>query len=249
LIKTKTQFLTGVLALTCMAAHAALPSDEAVVGQMLDASGVTMKSFQPKALPLPAGNWKIVGRTEDQIKLTGNGPDSVPQITLTLENQDKDSLLVAALVTYTPEQVGIRWNGNSSCQTMGAKANWINDFGKTTGSLIYACTNDYVYLSPRTLKNYLQGIGESKNQWFKTRLTPLAANAANFDFGYNWLWGSFNKDKGRSLVVTFISKIPADFKAGDATETRLKEWGAQMGEAYIDWLDGGQKTIPALDSK
>lgn len=242
----KIGFVTGALGLSCLAAQAALPTDEAILGKMLDASGVMMKGFQPKALPLPPGSWRVAGRVETQIKLTGGVYDSVPEITLTLENQDVASPLVVALVTYTPEQVGIRWNHNAACETVGSKANWINDFGKTPNTLIYACTNHYVYPAPKTFKSYLEGLEESKNQFYKTRLMPVVSNAAKYDFGYHWLWGSFNKDKGRRLFVTFISKSAPDWKSGDATEARLREWGAQMGEVYIDWLEGGQKVIPAF---
>ncbi|CAM8645243.1 hypothetical protein MCEMSEM18_03654 [Comamonadaceae bacterium] len=244
--KLKKTLVVGVLGCMYFTAHAALPSDEAVVGQVLDASGVVMKGFQARALPLPPGTWKIAGRVETQIKLTGGTHDSVPQISLTLENQDAASPLLAAIVTYTPEQVGVRWNSNTACDTIGAKANWFNDFGKTTNSLVYACTNHYVYTAPKTFKSYLEGLEQNKNVFYKTRLAPVVPNAAKYDFGYHWLWGSFNKDKGRNISVTFISKVAPDWKAGDATEARLKEWGAQMGEAYIDWLDGGQKVIPVF---
>ncbi len=105
----------AALAATGMSAFSQVPTDDVKVGTRLDASGIKLAGYT-KPLPLPEGNWEVVGRHDYKIELTGNnGPSAAPMVSLALRNTDPSKSLVAFLVTYSPETIWIRWNGNPNC--------------------------------------------------------------------------------------------------------------------------------------
>jgi hypothetical protein len=228
----------------CLLASIALaqvPSDAIRQGTVLDAPGIQLSSFG-RPMPLPPGRWEVVSRTDSEIKLTGEGPRMAPKVSLTVHNTDGTAPLAAMVLSYTPDAIQIRWSGYAKCED--AKANLVDDFGTTTGSLTYACSVSYV--NPAGFKKFVASAPLHANAWVKTHVSPLAPFVADMPDKSIWSTLQLNRDRGRSLEFAFIARAHPAALPGDPLTPAERDWIQSTGRAYIDFLQGNASTIGAF---
>ncbi|MFZ3127987.1 MAG: hypothetical protein WA136_08215 [Rhodoferax sp.] len=237
----KSIFVAAALVLGT-AAVASVQSDDAKVGTAVDASGIVLSGLNQKPLPLPPGQWRIVGRIEHDLVITyPTDADIVtPMVALTLLNEDKTSPVVVAVIDYPSNQVHVRWR-NAVCDA--GKAQYAETFGTTTGTIQYGCAKLYSR-SNDSFKKYLQGL-PSKSQYWQARFKPLTPYIDGLPESYNWNDFYFNLNRGRTLTATLITKANTDGKAGDAADVAARDFLRVVGQAYLNWVSNEDASIPA----
>jgi hypothetical protein len=225
----------------CMLASAALaqiPSGSIKQGTVLDASGIQLASFG-KPMPLPPGSWEVIRRADSEVKLTGEGRSAAPKVSLTIRNTDVNAPLAVIVLAYTPENIQIRWNGNPKCED--SKANLVEDFGTTTGSLTYACLT--AYANRGGFKKFVADAPTQPNAWVTANFSPLVAYLADIP---DRIIGSslhVNRDRGRSLEIAFIVRSNTTTLTGEPLDDATRTWIKTTGQAYIDFLEGNASRV------
>jgi hypothetical protein len=225
----------------CMLASAALAqvSTESIKqGTVLDAAGIQLSTFG-KPMPLPPGKWEVVQRADSEVKLTGEGLSAAPKVNLTVRNTDVTAPLAAMVVSFTPEVIQIRWNGNIKCEA--PKANLVEDFGTTTGSLTYACS--IAYANQAGFKKLVANASAHANDWIKANLPPLGAYQADMPDKITWSSLHVNRDRGRNISIEFFARSNGSTSTGEPLDDATRTWIKSTGKAYIDYLEGSASRI------
>ena len=219
-------------------AIAQVPSDAIKQGTVLSASGIQLSSFG-KPMPLPPGRWEVVPRMDTQVRLTGEGPSAAPKVDLVLRNTDVAAPIAAMMLAYTPETIQVRWNGNTKCAD--PKANLVDDFGTTTGSLTYACSVSYA--NKEGFRNFVTNAPSHTNVWVKTHLSALVPFVADIPDRNIWSSLRVNRDRGRSLEIAFIARSNPAPWLDEPLNPSERAWIKSTGKAYIDFLEGNASWV------
>ncbi len=222
-------------------AMAQVPSDAIKQGTVLDALGIQL-SFFGNPMPLPPGKWEVIRRADSEVKLTGEGRSAAPKVSLTLRNTDVTATLAAMVIGYTPEVIQIRWNGNVKCED--SKANLVEDFGTTTGSLTYACSISYA--NKEGFKTFVANAPAHANAWVKENLSPLVPYLADIPDRNIWSSLHVNRDRGRSLDIAFIARSNTAISTGKPLDGATGTWIKSTGKAYIDFLEGNASIVQSI---
>ena len=230
------------IAMTCClltsVALAQVPTETIKPGTLLSASGIQLTNFG-KPLPLPPGNWEVLYRADTALALTGGGRDSAPVVSLTLRNTDGAATLAAMVLVYTPDVIQIHWKGNTACKE--GKAPFMEDFGTTTGSLNYACAMAFV--NEKGFKSLVSTASTHPNAWVKEFLAPLASHQADLPDRVIWSTLNANRDRSRSLYLTFFSRPAVTSTTGEPLDGATRNWLTATGKAYIDFLEGQASVV------
>jgi hypothetical protein len=222
-------------------AKAQVPTESIKQGTILDASGIQL-SFFGSPMPLPPGKWEVVQRVDSEVKLKGEGPSAAPKVSLTVRNTDVTAPLAAMVIGYTPEVIQIRWNGNAKCED--SKANLVEDFGTTTGSLTYACSISYA--NKEGFKAFVANAPAHANAWVKANLSPLVPYLADIPDRNIWSSLQVNRDRGRSLEIAFIARSNTATSTGKPLDSATSAWIKSTGKAYIDFLESNASTVQPM---
>jgi hypothetical protein len=146
------------------------------------------------------------------------------------------------VIGYTPEAIRIRWNGNLKCED--SKANLVEDFGTTTGSLTYACSISYA--NKEGFKTLVAKAPANANAWLKANLSPLVPYLADIPDTNIWSSLQVNRDRGRSLEIAFITRSDSAISAGKSLDGATSTWIKSTGKAYIDFLEGSTSKVQPI---
>jgi hypothetical protein len=236
--------ISGITLGCCMLASAAIaqvPTDSIKQATLLEAVGIQLSPFG-KPIPLPPGKWEVVQRADSEVKLKGEGPSTTPKVSLTIRNTDVTALLAAMVVSYTPDAIPIRWNGNTNCED--PKAHLVEDFGTTLGSLTYACS--VTHANQVGFKTLVTNASSHANAWVKAHLSPLGAYQADMPDKIIWSSLRVNRDRGRSIEIEFFTRSNTASSTGEPLDDATRTWIKSTGKAYIDFLEGNASKIQAF---
>lgn len=232
--------------LACTGLLAQTSYDKIEVGTVLDAKGIGLGLFS-KPIPLPAGEWSVVGIHERQLPLSGgrsDSPGSTPLTTLTLRNTAREGApLLALIVSFTPNSIPINW-GNRPCTTNNPLG-LVDDFGLKADAMLYVCAKaDAAYNFRETVRN----AKSSSNEWMRTYLpglTPYAdeipPNVVIMD-----LYG--NKFRGKRMGMTFLLRADANADVNPAYRDHLKAWMHAAGEGWMKVLNNDVSVMSGPDT-
>nr|WP_315464796.1 hypothetical protein [uncultured Rhodoferax sp.] len=228
------------------AAHAQTPYNRIDVGTQLDARGIGL-GFFAKPIPLPAGEWTVVGKHEQQLNLSGgtpDGPSSTPRIMLTLRNTARQgNPLFAIIVGFTPDSIPINW-GNQPCTTNNPLG-LVDDFGLKSSDMLYVCARaDAVYDFKETIRN----VKTNTNEWMKTYLRGLAPYADDVPANVVLVDVYGNKFLGKWMGITFLLRADANADVNPAYRDHILSWMHATGKSWTKVINNDAATLPTLES-
>lgn len=200
-----------------------------------------MRGFSPPVMPLPPGDWEVVARSDETFPLTNRLNEIVPpapKVVLTLVNKELLGKVFAAVVTYSPEVVPIRWT-SPPCTAPGAS--FTDSAGTTEGSLDYACAR--VWYHPAGLRRYISNAGGSEKNWEKQYIAPLAQVKETFPDSVIWVVTTANRDRGRLFDVTLLARSTLSGKVDDAFDQGIRSWVNGFAKALIGGLHGDKASV------
>lgn len=221
----------GSALLLCTALHAQTPYDTIEVGTTLNEKGIGL-GFFAKPIPLPKGEWSVVGKHEQQLALRGGRPDapsSTPRVTLTLRNTNRqETPLVAIIVSFTPNSIPINW-GNQPC-TNSNPLGLVDDFNLKADSMLYVCARaDAVYNFRETIRD----AQNNTNEWVRTYISALTPYADDIPRSLVLVDIYGNKFRGKWMGMTFLLRADANADANKAYREHLSAWMHTAGENWM----------------
>ncbi len=236
--------VAGLWVGTCV--HAQTPYDSIEVGTQLDARGIGL-GFFAKPIPLPAGEWTVVGKHEQQLSLSGgrpDGPSSTPRIMLTLRNTAREGTpLFAIIVGFTPNSIPINW-GNRPCTTNNPLG-LVDDFGLKTSDMLYVCARaDAAYNFKETIRN----VKTNPNEWMKTYLTGLAPHAEDIPANVVSVDVYGNKFLGKWMGITFLLRADANADVNPSYRDHIQSWMHATGKSWMKVINNDATTLPTLET-
>lgn len=223
-------------------AHAQPKYSQIEVGTVLtDAIGM---GFLTKPLPLPPGQWQVVGKTGGQAGVTGGmtqGIMSTATLTITAKNNAEGDPLVAIVVSFLPDSLPLIYN-NGKCDLVG-RASHFDALDTRAGGTLYACAQ--VFPGERFRSFVAQAPNSSAprvKEWYSA-LAPYAASLPEEAIGVV-VRGS--RDNGREVSYVMFLKKEGDFLKDVAYATHVKDWVHAAGIEIKNYLDNGSARIPPL---
>lgn len=229
--------LAALLALCSPLAMAQTAYEKIEVGTLLTSAGIELGTFV-KPIPLPAGEWLVVAKRADDVKLTSNRAISwaTPRIYLTLKNNNpKEALLFAVVVSFIPEADSVNW-GNSDCKSTNPKV-LTDTFGYNSNSLLYVCSY------ANTISGYKAKVAKasgSTNVWWKANLPALAAYPDEIPDNVLTVNVFGNQYKGRNIAFTFILRAEGNIETDPAYASYVKDWAHTSGLSLAKVLDNSK---------
>lgn len=209
-------------------------SDSLQIGSSVS-KAIALEPFA-KPMPLPPGQWVVVGRVNRDVNLVSGRVTS--EITLTLKNADPKADMAVLVLAFNPE----RFNQSiSSSKCDSTKFPIIEDYGTTAESDVYACT--YGRLSTASLKQRVMKAATTEVEWDKKYLSPLVPYAADMPENYLWLWFTTKRADTRRLSYTLFSRVPAKVATGDKFDLATRAWIQSTGQGLMDFLRNRDSAI------
>ena len=235
--------LAGLLSLaTGTASLAQVAYDKIEVGSTLSPSGIALGLFA-KPIPLPEGQWEVIGKQEESLALTGgrsDGPGSTPRITLTLRNLDRQGGPLFAMTLYfTPNSLPINW-GNQPCTTDNP-VGLVDDFGLTANAMLYACARGDAIANFRQL---VSDAPSSNNAWLKSTFAALAPHVGDVPRNAVLINVYGNKFRGKSMGITFMLRADANTDVSLPYRSHLQTWMHDTGMRWMKVLDNEATPLP-----
>jgi hypothetical protein len=231
-----------VLLLSATGSQAQVDYSDIKVGTQLDGKGIRLGLFI-KPVPLPAGDWLVVGRQNEVIALTG-GRDMNPttsQVVLTLKSLDPANGIAAIILAFRPDSLAVNWAGNY-CPVQGQAIT--ESYGTGRSSTPNACgTAQWVTGS---LKNFIKTLASQPDFRSKTQFGGLAPYANELPDAHFAININARRDKGRMLHYNFFGRLPANFMAGNEFEQLTRTWMRDASQAAMDMLENDLTPMPAF---
>lgn len=236
---------TGILAF-CGSTQAQVAYDAIEIGSRLDAKGISLGLFA-KPIPLPEGEWTVVGKHEEQLALSGGNSESprvAPRIGLTLRSASRqNSPVVALVVRFTPNAIPINW-GNRPCTTNNPLG-LLDDYGLNANAMLYACARaDSAYNFKATIRD----VKNSTNAWTKTYLAGLEPFADDIPANVVLVDIYGNKFRGKWMGMTFILRADANADVNPTYREHLKTWMHSAGEKWMKVLNNDATDMPGPET-
>jgi TonB family protein len=230
-----------VLALAAAPISLAQTSYEQIqVGAVLRGD-IGLGTFQ-KPLPLPEGEWLVVGnKTEAQPLTQGVLELSTPKVTLALKSSASDNPISSLVVTFVPFPSRVSWQ-NGKCENTNP-AVFVDDFGTTTTSMTYLCVQARAV---SRFKSVVAAARTSLNAWVKDNLSDLSPYAQEFPDEILWVSVYGSRDLGRSVSYTFFMKREYDILSNARYATFVKEWMNSAGKALGEFLQDREASLRGL---
>ena len=202
---------------------------------------IGLGTFQ-KPLPLPEGEWFVVGnKTEAQPLTQGVLELSTSKVTLTLKSSASDNPISSLVVTFVPFPSRVSWQ-NGKCENTNP-AVFVDDFGTTTSSMTYLCAQARAV---SRFKSVVAAARTSSNAWVKDNLSDLSPYAQEFPDEILWISVYGSRDRGRSVSYTFFMKREYDIPSNARYATFVKEWMNSAGKALGEFLQDRDTSLRGL---
>jgi len=224
------KFLVAVFAALCgTLSYGQTHYQKIEVGTVLQ-SGISLGIFT-KPIPLPDGNWVVISKRIDEIKLTGGSRNSVPKVVLTLKNANASTnLLFAMVMEFTPDSHPINWT-HSKCASEDKNA-FINDFDRTPSSLVYICSKTFV------TSNFKSRIASSTSAWIKSNVSMFSGFPEGIPDDVVWISLNGSQHLGKNIAYSFFIKREGDPNADTAYAEHIKRWAHAAGLSLEKVLTG-----------
>jgi hypothetical protein len=190
-----------------------------------------------KPLPLPEGEWTVVNKRQEDLKITGNTNHAftsrpLPFVFLTLKsNPTVNGSVFAMVVSFTPYSSDITWT-NRNCTTTNANA-LVDNFDLTPDAVVYVCGIMY---SHSGFKTKVANIPAGQNQWWKNNIAALSAYPDEIPDDALWvdLFGS--RFKALRVNYAFIMKREGDLINDPVYAKFVKDWTHAAGLSLANVL-------------
>lgn len=224
--KIRLLLLAVVLATSCSLAFPQTDHEKIEIGTVLN-SGIGIGSFV-KPIPLPDGDWRVVSkRVEDvTIQTWSVGTRPTPRVWLTLKNDRPNPMLIAMVVSFTPDATNVHNWRSEKCEKSDPKV-LTDDFGTPPDSMLVLCTRAYSRVG---FKGTLAKVAESKNNWWRTNLSSLAPYMEEFPDKVLWVDLFGKKFRGASIWFSFFIKREGEVASPDYAQY-VKDWMHAAGES------------------
>lgn len=228
-------YLLWIITLCSSLAVAQTDYDKIEVGTVIT-KGIGI-GIGAKPLPLPEGEWTVVNKRQEDITITGSTNRAfqtrpLPLIFLTLKNNPTAiSSLFAMVVSFTPDASTISWN-NSNCTTTASNG-LVDDFGLTTGAVVYVCGKMF---SHSGFKTKVANIPTGQNQWWKNNIAVLAAYPDEIPDDALWVDVFGSRYHGLRVSYAFIMKRDGDLMNDPAYAKFVKDWTHAAGQSLANVL-------------
>lgn len=205
--------------------------DKMEVGTQLDSKGISFSPFSAP-LPLPPGDWLLVGKTNSSIGLTGGSlgsSNSAPEVVVALKSQNAGNPVELLMVTFTPDSVPIVWR-SPACNLIGtAGAPFKDDFGTLPTGLTYGCARGlYVTAGHRAMVDNLAHGTNAINRDLYSGFVPYISSINDSSL---FLSMTFSADKGRRVSYQMHVRAPSSIQKGDAFDVATQAWVHETGLA------------------
>jgi len=211
------------------------------VGTVLtDAIGM---GFLTRSLPLPPGQWEVVGKSGGEAGVSGGeteGVNSTPTLTISAKNSPADSPLAAFVVAFLPDTMPLIYN-NSSCDLNGTT--FVDSLESRAGDTLFACARIFVV---DKFQSFVSQTPNSQVPGVKETFSALAPHATSLPDNVIGITVMGNRDLGRHVRYLVFLKQEGDFLKDPAYATHIKEWTHVAGMEIKKYLDNGSARIPPL---
>jgi len=222
-------------------AHAQPKYDQIEVGTVLtDAIGM---GFLTRSLPLPPGQWQVVGKTGGSAGVSGGITESVTStatLTISAKNNASDSPLAAFVVSFLPDTLPLIYT-NSKCDLNGAI--FVDSLESRPGDTLYACARIFV---DEKFQSFIAQAPSSQAPGVKETFAALAPHASSLPDNVIGLVVRGSRDLGRQVSYLVFLKQEGDFLKDSAYATHVKDWAHAAGMEIKKYLDNGSARIPTL---
>lgn len=213
--------------------------DAVQVGSLVTGA-IALEPFA-KPMPLPPGNWQVVGRFDKAVSVGGR--QMTAYVALTLKNTDINAGIAAMVLTFNPERYTAHIDANKCDST---QYSILEDYGTTAQSPVFACT-----YGSRRLSSFKQRVAKAEQstvEWDKSYLSPLAPYLAELPDQHLLLWFTVNRANSHRLSFMLFSRLPPEVKPGDPFDLATRSWIVSTGHGLIDFLENKASTIAAFPS-
>ncbi len=222
-------------------AHAQPKYSQIEVGTVLtDSIGM---GFLTKSLPLPPGQWEVVGKTGGEAGVSGGitqGVTSTATLTITAKNNAEGDPLVAIVVSFYPDSLPLIFN-NGKCDL--GSASHFDALDTRAGGTLYACA--LVFPGER-FRSFVAQAPNSTAPGVKESYSALAPYAASLPEEAIGVVVRGSRDYGRRVNYVMFLKKEGDFLKDAAYATYVKDWVHAAGIEIKNYLDNGSARIPPL---
>jgi len=222
-------------------AHAQPKYDQIEVGSVLtDAIGM---GFLTKSLPLPPGQWQVVGKAGGSAGVSGGiseGVTSTATLTITAKNNAVDGPLAAIVVSFYPDSLPLIFN-NGKCDFDGAAH--FDPLDTRAGGTLYACAQIF---PGEKFRDFVSQAPNSTVPSVKNSFSALAPYAASMPEEAIGVVVRGTRDYGRRVNYVIFLKKEGDFQKDAAYATYVKDWVHAAGMEIRKYLDNGSARIPPL---
>lgn len=223
-------------------AHAQPKYSQIEVGTVLtDSIGM---GFLTKSLPLPPGQWEVVGKTGGEAGVSGGitqGVTSTATLTITAKNNAVGDPLVAIVVSFLPDSLPLIYN-NGKCDLVG-RASHFDALDTRAGGTLFACA--LVFPGER-FRSFVAQAPNSTAPRVKAWYSALAPYAASLPEEAIGVVVRGSRDNGREVSYVMFLKKEGDFLKDAAYATYVKDWVHAAGIEIKNYLDNGSARIPPL---
>ncbi len=203
--------------------------------------GISLGVFSTP-IPLPPGNWLVVNKRIDEVKLTGGNVNTAPKVVLTLKNTNLDNnIIYAILLSFTPDSISINWN-NNKCESISTNT-ITDDLGKSPSDLIFVCAKAVPFSNFRST---LAQATTSTNNWRKLNLSPLSGMFEFFPDNVLLLDIAGNQFHGKNFTYSFIIKHESNLKSDRRYLDYIKSSIHTYGLTLMKFLSNENVKFPAL---
>lgn len=222
------------------ASQAQVDYSDIKAGTMLDGKGIRIGAFI-KPVPLPPGDWLVVHRGDNTIRLSGGDGsfNSTNQVLLTLKSTDSGNGIYAIVMSFSPDSLNIRWQ--TSCMT--EKQRFTFNITSSGGRGGEGC--GWGQLSPGAgMRNLFKVAANHATPSIKARYGPLTPYADESPEHLATLGFSASRTGGRILEYAFYAQSEPNAPAGGTFEKAVQAWLQASTQSAVDMLNNTATAIP-----
>jgi hypothetical protein len=229
-----------LLALFIPAVQAQTTYDKLEMGAVVQ--GAIGLGIFAKPLPLPEGQWKVMGRTVTEIPLVNSrdksNAGSVSRYLISLKNGDQSSLLPAMIVSITDRRTNVDLGGGL-CNAGNVQNQLTDSFSDRPSTRLFGCANS---LGVSNFRKLAAGASSSSNPWVKMNLAGFADDAYTLPDNVVLVDIAASRFRGQDVNVTFLLKQEGNLN-DPAYANHLKPWVHAAGLSLLAVVDNNAATI------
>ncbi len=209
--------------------------DDMAVGQVVS-GGVALGRFG-KPLPLPEGNWLLLGKHVADYKLLDG--KVVPLHVVSLKNSDPGNTMAAVVLAYIPRQsINISWL-KEPCTSSDAKV-IVNPFEGVGSEMFDLCA---LTLTTDTLHQAAPKGATDNVNFYKFIVPEIQTHAKELPPKGVWVAVMGSRFLDKKVFYNFLIRTEAELLTDEAYRAQINTWTKTTGQAIYQVLDGSSATI------